>query len=92
MNQLEIRDLKTYFFLDEGILKAVDGVNLTIGDRETIGIIGRDPARMDRDPEVPRHHRRSVIRGLDRPRAGGAGEAYLAARGGLRHGGAYLIG
>ncbi len=40
MNQLEIRDLKTYFFLDEGILKAVDGVNLTIGDRETIGIIG----------------------------------------------------
>jgi ABC-type dipeptide/oligopeptide/nickel transport system ATPase component len=37
MNQLEIRDLKTYFFLDEGILKAVDGVNLTIGDRETIG-------------------------------------------------------
>lgn len=40
MNQLEIRDLKTYFFLDEGILKAVDGVNLTVGDRETIGIIG----------------------------------------------------
>ena len=40
MNQLEIRDMKTYFFLDEGILKAVDGVNLTVGDRETIGIIG----------------------------------------------------
>ncbi len=40
MNQLEIRDLKTYFFLDEGILSAVDGVNLTVGDRETIGIIG----------------------------------------------------
>lgn len=40
MNQLEIRDLKTYFFLDEGILKAVDGVNLTVGNRETIGIIG----------------------------------------------------
>ena len=31
MNRLEIRDLKTYFFLDEGILKAVDGVNLTSG-------------------------------------------------------------
>ena len=40
MNQLEIRDMKTYFFLDEGILKAVDGVSLTVGDRETIGIIG----------------------------------------------------
>jgi peptide/nickel transport system ATP-binding protein len=34
MNQLEICDLKTYFFLDEGILKAVDGVNLTVGDRD----------------------------------------------------------
>ena len=40
MNQLEIRNLKTYFFLDEGIVKAVDGVDLTVGDQETIGIIG----------------------------------------------------
>jgi len=40
MNRLEIRDLKTYFFLDEGIVKAVDGVDLTVGDRETIGVIG----------------------------------------------------
>ena len=40
MNRLEVRDLKTYFFLDEGIVKAVDGVDLTVGDQETIGIIG----------------------------------------------------
>ncbi len=40
MNQLEIRNLKTYFFLDEGIVKAVDGVDLTVGEQETIGIIG----------------------------------------------------
>ena len=40
MNRLELRELKTYFFLDEGIVKAVDGVSLSIGDRETIGIIG----------------------------------------------------
>src|SRR6266516_3776111 len=40
MNRLEIRDLKTYFFLNEGIVKAVDGVSLTVGDQETIGIIG----------------------------------------------------
>ena len=40
MNRLEIRDLKTYFFLDEGIVKAVDGVDLTVGDQEAIGIIG----------------------------------------------------
>ena len=40
MNRLEIKDLKTYFFLDEGIVKAVDGVDITVGDPETIGIIG----------------------------------------------------
>jgi oligopeptide/dipeptide ABC transporter ATP-binding protein len=39
-NRLEVRDLKTYFFLDEGILKAVDGVDLELGDRETVGVIG----------------------------------------------------
>jgi len=40
MNRLEVQNLKTYFFLDEGIVKAVDGVDLTVGDQETIGIIG----------------------------------------------------
>ncbi len=39
-NRLEVRDLKVYFFLDEGILKAVDGLNLSVGDQETIGVIG----------------------------------------------------
>jgi oligopeptide/dipeptide ABC transporter ATP-binding protein len=38
--RLEVKDLKTYFFLDEGILKAVDGVSMTVRDRETIGVIG----------------------------------------------------
>src|SRR5688572_7121613 len=37
---LDVNNLKTYFFLDEGILKAVDGVSMTVGDRETIGVIG----------------------------------------------------
>lgn len=40
MNRLEVTDLKTYFFLDEGILKAVDGVSLAVADKETIGVIG----------------------------------------------------
>ena len=39
-NRLEVRGVKTYFFLEEGILKAVDGVDLDVGHRETIGIIG----------------------------------------------------
>ncbi len=40
MNRLDVKDLKTYFFLDEGVVKAVDGVDLAVGDQETIGIIG----------------------------------------------------
>ena len=40
MNRLEVKNLKTYFFLDRGILKAVDGVSLEVADQETVGIIG----------------------------------------------------
>ncbi len=37
---LSVRNLKTYFKLDEGILKAVDGVDFDIKRRKTLGIIG----------------------------------------------------
>ena len=37
---LEINGLKTYFHLDEGTLKAVDGVDLSIEEGKTLGIIG----------------------------------------------------
>ena len=39
-NVLSIRNLKTYFFLDEGTVRAVDGVNLEIPRGKTIGIVG----------------------------------------------------
>ena len=39
-NILEVRDLRTYFALEEGTLKAVDGVDFTIGANQTVGIIG----------------------------------------------------
>src|SRR5689334_5142630 len=37
---LEIKGLKTYFFLDEGTVKAVEGVDLSIPPRTTVGIVG----------------------------------------------------
>jgi peptide/nickel transport system ATP-binding protein len=37
---LEIKNLKTYFFLQEGIVRAVDGVSLQIPRGRTLGIIG----------------------------------------------------
>jgi oligopeptide/dipeptide ABC transporter ATP-binding protein len=37
---LEIRNLKTYFFVREGIAKAVDGVDLSIRRGETLALVG----------------------------------------------------
>jgi peptide/nickel transport system ATP-binding protein len=37
---LDIRGLKVYFDTDDGILQAADGVDLTIGRGETVGVVG----------------------------------------------------
>lgn len=37
---LEIRGLKTYFFLERGVVKAVDGVDVAVGRRKTLGVVG----------------------------------------------------
>lgn len=37
---LEIKGLKTYFYTDEGVVPAVDGVDITIREGETVGIVG----------------------------------------------------
>ena len=37
---LDVKNLKTYFFTDEGVVRAVDGVDLYINQGETLGIVG----------------------------------------------------
>ncbi|MEA3336258.1 MAG: ABC transporter ATP-binding protein [Chloroflexota bacterium] len=37
---LEINDLRTYYFLERGTVKAVDGVDLHLGHRSTLGVVG----------------------------------------------------
>jgi len=37
---LKINNLKTYFFTGEGVVKAVDNVNLNIGKEEVLGLVG----------------------------------------------------
>lgn len=40
MNLLDIEGLKTHFFTDDGVVKAVDEVSFSIGHEETFGLVG----------------------------------------------------
>jgi oligopeptide transport system ATP-binding protein len=37
---LEIKNLKTYFFLENAVLRALDGVDLTLPRKSTLGLVG----------------------------------------------------
>jgi oligopeptide/dipeptide ABC transporter ATP-binding protein len=37
---LQVKDLKTSFFTEDGVIKAVDGVNFSLGKGEILGLVG----------------------------------------------------
>jgi len=37
---IEVRGLKTYFYTEDGVVRAVDGVNFTIEPEKTLGMVG----------------------------------------------------
>ena len=39
-NVLEVKNLKTYFYTDEGVVKSVDGLDFNLGEGRTLAIVG----------------------------------------------------
>src|SRR5215204_713232 len=68
---LEVRGLKTHFFLDEGVVKAVDGVDLKIRRGETLCVVGESGCGKSVTA-------RSILQLVDRPGRVVEGEILLS--------------
>ena len=67
---LSVRELKTYFHLDEGIVRAVDGVSFDVRPGRTLGIVGESGCGKSITA-------RSILGIVDRPGRVEAGEIWL---------------
>ena len=39
-NILEVKNLKTYFYTEEGVVHSVDGLSYKLAEKETLAIVG----------------------------------------------------
>src|SRR5262252_10986628 len=71
---LAVRDLKTYFHQDEGVVRAVDGVSFDVHAGRTLGIVGESGCGKSITA-------RSILGIVDRPGRIEAGEIWLRGAG-----------
>ena len=72
-----MRELKTYFHLDEGVVRAVDGVSFDVRAGRTLGIVGESGCGKSITA-------RSILGIVDRPGRIEAGEIWLQRRAAIR--------
>ncbi len=74
---LAVRDLKTYFFQDDGLVKAVDGASFDVFPGRTLGIVGESGCGKSVTA-------RSILRIVDRPGRIVGGQILLQRDGGTK--------
>ena len=75
---LIVRDLRTYFFAEEGVVKAVDGASFELHAGRTLGIVGESGCGKSVTA-------RSILRIVERPGRIVSGEIHLRRPGGNGH-------
>ncbi len=76
---LEVKNLKTHFFLDEGTARAVDGIDFSLWRGQTLGVVGESGCGKSVTA-------RSILRIVPRPGKIVAGEITLYREGGPNNG------
>src|ERR687898_1246169 len=76
---LTVRDLRTYFFQDDGLVKAVDGASFDVFPGRTLGIVGESGCGKSVTA-------RSIMRIVDRPGRIVGGQILLQREGGTKSG------